>query len=324
MKIIIQIPCLNEESTLEQTVLDIPREIPGADDVEILVVDDGSVDATAMVARDVGVDHIVRHTANRGLAAAFQTGLEASLRLGADVIVNTDGDNQYRGPDIRRLVGPILAGEADVVVGDRRTWTLSHFPIGKRILQVIGSWVVRRLSGTQVPDAVSGFRAFSREAARRLNVLTTFSYTIETLIQAGESGLKVASVPVRTNPKTRESRLFRSVPQFLIMSLWTMVRVYAMYHPLRTFTLLGAAPLFVGIAAILRFIYLWYCGEGDGHVQSLVIGCTALLTGFLTIMIGLMAQLMAANRRLVEMTLDRLRELDINREEEHETVSTHF
>jgi glycosyltransferase involved in cell wall biosynthesis len=310
MKVIVQIPCFNEERTLPQVIADIPRRIEGVDEVEVLVVDDGSTDATSEVARRCGADHLVRHTANQGLARAFRSGLDAALLLGADVIVNTDADNQYAGSAIPDLIRPILDGRADVVVGDRRPSTLAHFSPLKRSLQRIGSFVVRRLSGTTVPDAVSGFRAMSRAAALRLNVLSSFSYTIEMLIQAGKERMAVASVPVPVNPQTRESRLFRSVPQFLTHSMVTTVRTYTRYKPLRVFTYLGGALIVVGGLPVARFLFYYLQGQGNGHVQSLVLGGVLLIFGFVSLLVGVVADLIAFNRMLLEILLTKVRSLE--------------
>lgn len=310
MKLIIQIPCLNEAETLPATLADLPTSIEGVDEIEVLIVDDGSTDETLRIARECGVNHIVRHTRNRGLAASFRTGLDSCLRLGADVIVNTDGDNQYSGADIAKLVAPIIGGRADFVVGDRQTDQIDHFDQTKKFLQRWGSFVVRQLSGTTIPDTVSGFRALSREAALQINVVSSFSYTIETIIQAGSKRLAVESLPVRTNAKTRRSRLFRSIPDFLINSGITIVRMYSMYHPLRVFWVIGLALGVVGLLPILRFLYLFAIGEGGGNVQSLILGGTCIVLAFLMIMIGLVADLISFNRRLIEMCLTRLRELE--------------
>ena len=311
MRVIVQIPCLNETATLPAAVAAVPREIAGVDSVEILVIDDGSTDGTARTAREAGVEHVVRHSGNRGLAAAFRTGIDACLRRGADIIVNTDGDNQYCGADIPALIAPILSGQADVVIGDRQTRRLPHFSFAKKLLQAAGSFAVRRLSGTRVPDAVSGFRAFSREAALHINVLSSFSYTIETLIQAGQRRLRVVAVPVRVNGRTRPSRLFKTTVQFVGQSLVTMVRTYGMYRPLRVFFLLSAVLLLAGAAPIVRFLYLWSLGDGGGHVQSLVLGGALCVMGFLSLLGGLLAELIAVNRQLLEAALEKLRRMEL-------------
>ena len=310
MKLIVQIPCYNEEATLARTVADIPRRIDGIDAVEVLVVDDGSTDRTAEVARGAGVDHIVRHPNNRGLARSFRTGLDACLKLGADIIVNTDGDNQYDGADIPRLIRPILEGRADIVIGDRQTAGLAHFSPTKKWLQAVGSRFAQALSATDVPDAVSGFRAISREAALQLNVISRFSYTIETLIQSGRRRLAIASVPVRSNRTERASRLFKSVPRFIGLSAVTMVRTYAMYQPLRVFFYIGLALSLVGLVPVLRFLYLYAIGEGAGHLQSLVLGGALLVIGFMTFLIGLVADLISFNRQLLEMVLEKVRGIE--------------
>jgi len=311
MKLIVQIPCLNEEETLPQTVADIPRNIPGVEKVEILIVDDGSTDRTVQVAREIGVDHIIRHRNRKGLARAFRTGIDSCLRRGADIIVNTDGDNQYIGADIPKLIAPILEGRADIVVGDRQTHTIPHFSIFKKFLQKAGSAVVRRLSNTDVPDAVSGFRAISREAALHLNIVSPFSYTIEMLIQAGRKYMSVTSVPIRTNPKTRDSRLFSSIPRFLERSLTTMVRMYSMYRPLKMFFAIGMLLSLAGAAPVIRFLYFYFTGDGGGHVQSLILGGVLLIIGFMTFMIGLVADLISFNRQLVEITLEKVRRIEL-------------
>lgn len=311
MKLIVQIPCFNEAETLRQTLGEIPRRIPGVDEIEVLVIDDGSTDGTSERAREVGIDHVVRHKTNMGLARAFRTGIETCLELGADIIVNTDGDNQYAGADIPRLIAPILAGEADIVVGDRQTANVPHFSFGKKLLQALGSFVVRQLSHTDVPDTVSGFRAISREAALHLNIVSSFSYTIEMLIQAGRKQMAVTSVPVGTNAKTRRSRLFKSVPSFVRQSLVTMIRMYAMYRPLRVFFYIGMALSVVGSLPILRFVYLYMNGQGDGHIQSLVLGGVLVVLGFMALLIGLVADLIGFNRQLVEITLEKVRRLEL-------------
>ena len=270
MKLIVQIPCYNEEQTLPQTVADIPRRIEGVDEVEILIVDDGSTDRTVEVAERVGVDHIVRHKNNKGLARTFRTGIDACLSLGADVMVNTDGDNQYAGGDIPKLIQPILDGTADIVIGDRQTRKSAQFSAVKKRLQALGSFAVRNLSETHVPDAVSGFRAMSRDAALQMNIISPFSYTVEMLIQAGKKHLAVALVPIGTNPTTRESRLFKSIPKFIERSLTTMVRMYAMYQPLRVFFYIGIVLSLVGIAPVARFLYFYWVWVWYGKSRSLI------------------------------------------------------
>lgn len=314
MKLIVQIPCFNEEHTLPQTVADIPRRIEGIDEIEILIVDDGSTDRTVEVARGLGVHHVIRHTRNRGLARAFRTGLESCLRLGADIIVNTDGDNQYAGRDIPALCGPILRGEADIVVGDRQTENIEHFSALKKGLQRTGGAVVRALSETDVADVVSGFRALSRDAAIHLNILSPFSYTVEMVIQAGKKHMAIVSVPVATNPSTRPSRLFRNIPGFIRDQAATIIRMYSMYQPLRVFFYIGSVLFLIGAAPVIRFLYFWLNGEGDGHVQSLIIGGILLMMGFFTFMIGLLADLIHFNRQLLEMALARLKALELRRD----------
>jgi glycosyltransferase involved in cell wall biosynthesis len=310
MKLIVQIPCFNEEATLPATLADIPRQIEGVDSVEILVIDDGSTDRTAEIARECGADYVVRHKRNRGLAMTFRSGIDACLRLGADIIVNTDGDNQYAGRDIAKLCRPIVDGEAEIVIGDRQTDRIEHFSAPKKALQRLGSSIVRTLSDTEVPDVVSGFRAISREAAVQLNIVSPFSYTIEMVIQAGKRHMAITSVPVATNPHTRESRLYRSVPQFLREQVTTIVRMYAMYQPLRVFFMIGCALFLVGAYPILRFLWFYFSGEGDGHVQSLIIGSALLMMGSMTFTIGLLADLIHFNRQLLEMTLAHLKARD--------------
>jgi glycosyltransferase involved in cell wall biosynthesis len=313
MKVIVQIPCYNEEATLAETLAEIPRRIPGVDQVEILIVDDGSTDRTVEVAREHGVDHVVRHRMNQGLASAFRTGLDACLRRGADVIVNTDADNQYSGADVPRLIAPILERRADVVVGDRQTDRIEHFSWVKKKLQRVGSWVVRSLSRVEVPDAVSGFRALSRQAALKTNILTSFSYTIEMLVQAGKKRMSVASVPVTVNPRTRESRLYTSVLEFIQRSVVTLVRSYAMYQPLKVFVAIGAVLMLAGALPVLRFLYFYFHGDGSGHVQSLVIAGVLLTMGFMAFLVGLVADLIAFNRQLLEIVLEKIRRLEASR-----------
>ncbi|MCI4644868.1 MAG: glycosyltransferase family 2 protein [Hyphomonadaceae bacterium] len=308
--LIVQIPCLNEACTLPQTLADIPRELPGIDKVEVLIIDDGSMDGTAEVALAHGADHVVINPVNKGLAYSFQRGLEACLARGADIIVNTDGDNQYRGADIARLVEPIVNGRADMVIGDRRTAELSHFSPLKKRLQKLGTRMVARMAGVPVRDAVSGFRAFTARTARSLTVRSTFSYTTETLIQAGKKNFTVLSVPVRVNPVERPSRLFRSMPQFLARSGQTMLRVYAMYEPLKLFLWAGVALMGLGLLPVFRFLANYMFGDGSGMVQSLVLGGVLFIMGTLSVMFSLIADLIAYNRQLLELTLERVRAMD--------------
>ncbi len=316
MKLIIQIPCLNEEASLPATLAGLPRSIDGIDRIEVLVVDDGSTDRTSEVARALGVDHVVRAPVNQGLARAFSAGLDYALRQGADIIVNTDADGQYRGEQIPLLVAPILHHEADVVIGDRRPGRLAHFSPLKRLLQVVGSWVVRQLSGTRVPDATSGFRAFSREAALRLNVVSDFTYTLETIIQAGKKQLMVTHVPVDANPETRPSRLFPGIPSYLLRSAATLVRIYSLYEPLRVFTIIGLLLLAGGSVISARFAWFWFTDGGEGHIQSLILAAVLVLAGVQTILIGLLADLIGSSRRMLEDTLLRVRRLELRDGEE--------
>lgn len=312
MKLIIQIPCYNEEATLPVTLADLPRALPGVDVIEILVVDDGSRDRTSETARALGVQHVVRHRRNRGLAAAFQSGLEAALAAGADIIVNTDADNQYCGADIGLLVAPILAGAADIVVGDRGVAASEHFSPLKRRLQRLGSWVVERAAGIPIPDATSGFRAFSRAAALRLTVLSEYTYTLETLIQAGARGMRVTFVSIRTNPQTRTSRLMRNIPSFMALSAVTILRFYVMYRPLRVFMTAGGALIAAALALGLRFLYFFAGGQGGGHVQSLILAAILTIVGFQVGLIGLIADLVSLNRKMLEETLYRTRRMDLD------------
>jgi len=311
MKLIVQIPCYNEEGTLPATFNDIPKEIEGVDKVEIMIIDDGSTDRTIEVAKELGVDHIIINKNNRGLARTFRTGINECLHRGAEIVVNTDGDNQYAGWDIPKLIQPILDGKADVVVGDRKTSKIAHFSKFKKLLQKVGSFVVKQLSGVQVPDAVSGFRAYSREALLQLNIVSPFSYTIEVLIQAGKKHMAVASVPVGTNEKTRESRLFSSIPKFIERQLTTIIRMYAMYQPLRVFFFIGATLSIIGIIPIIRFLYFYFSGDGSGHIQSLILGGTFTILGFISFLIALVADLINFNRHLIEQTLEKVRRIEL-------------
>jgi glycosyltransferase involved in cell wall biosynthesis len=311
-KLIVQIPCYNEEKTLSQTVSDIPRKIDGIDEIKILVIDDGSTDRTVEVAEEIGVDYIIKNTHNIGLARTFHEGLVACLSFGADIVVNTDGDNQYKGQDIPKLIAPILKGEAEIVVGDRETDKIPHFSPLKKRLQKIGSVVVRMLSETDVRDPVSGFRAFSREAAMKMNVLSPFSYTIETVIQAGKKHITIKSVPIGTNPKTRESRLFKSIPKFLERSLTTMMRMYTMYQPLKVFFIIGCLCILAGLVPSIRFLIHYIMGHGSGHMQSLILAAILFIVGFQVMMIALLADVISFNRKLIEETLLRVRRIEFD------------
>lgn len=319
VKLVVQIPCHNEAETLPEVLAAIPRQVEGVDLIETLVIDDGSTDGTAEVARAHGADHVVTSRKNRGLARSFRLGLDTALQLDADIIVNTDGDNQYVGADIAALVRPILEGQADIVVGDRQTASIESFSVLKRFLQRWGSSVVSRFSEVEIPDAVSGFRAYSREAALDTNVVSSFSYTIETLIQAGRKHHKVVSVPVRVNPVTRPSRLFRSIPQFMTRSVGTLLRIYNMYQPLKVYLYLGGLLILVGTAPIVRFLVYYLMGQGDGKLQSLLLGSVLVILGAVALMFGLLADLMNFNRQLAEMTLERLRRLesDLGKRRDH-------
>ena len=318
IKLIIQIPCFNEEHTLPETIGDFPDKIEGIDIIETLIIDDGSTDRTIEVAKELGVNHIIQNTNNRGLARSFRKGLDACLGLGADIIVNTDGDNQYAGWDIPKLVQPILEGKAEIVIGDRQTHKIKHFSALKKVLQKLGSMVVRQLSGTDVPDVVSGFRAISREAALKLNIISPYSYTIEMVIQAGKKNMAIAHVPVAINPKTRDSRLFKSIPSFIGRQLSSMIRMYAMYEPLRVFFYIGLTISIIGALPIIRFLYFYFTGTGAGHLQSLVLGGVLLIIGFVTFMIGLMADLISFNRQLTEITLEKIRKIELQQHSDNE------
>lgn len=300
MKLIIQIPCYNEAKTLAIALADLPRQIDGFDTVEWLVIDDGSSDETAAVAQANGVHHVVRHSVNLGLARAFMTGLDACQRLGADVIVNTDADNQYNAADIPALVAPILDGRADIVVGARPIDSIEHFSPVKKILQRLGSRVVRFASKTDIPDAPSGFRAISRRAAQQLVVFNDYTYTLETIIQAGQRGIPIVSVPVRVNGDLRPSRLVKSIPSYLRRSIATIIRIFVIYRPFRFFGTIGAVFFICGTLIGLRFLWFYLQGDGEGHVQSLILGSILLGMGFQTILIAFVADLLAANRKLLE------------------------
>jgi glycosyltransferase involved in cell wall biosynthesis len=312
-KLIIQIPCLNEAQTLPATLADLPRSIAGIDAIETLVIDDGSRDGTADVARACGVDHIVRMRRNKGLAAAFAAGIDACLKAGADFIVNTDADNQYAGHEIPRLLEPLLRGEADICIGDRNIAELQHMSWRKRQLQRLGSWVVRQVSNTTVPDTTSGFRAYTREAALRMHIVSEFSYTLESIIQAGKKRMAIAHVPVATNPRTRESRLFDSIWGYVKRSSATIVRIYAMYEPLKVFSYIGVAVFSVGFIIAMRFVYLYLTSftGGGRYIQSLIFAAVLMIVGFQVVLIGLLADVMSANRKLLEDVLYRVRTIEI-------------
>ena len=312
MKLIVQIPCFDEEQTLPAVIRDIPRQVPGIDQVEILVIDDGSNDLTSEVARECGADHVIRFPHNRGLGQAFKAGFDACLRLGADIIVNTDGDNQYYGGDIGKLVAPILGGRADMVIGDRQTQAIAHFSALKRYLQSLGSRVISRLAGLQVPDVASGFRAFSRECALQLSTFTNFDHTAEHVIEAGYRNLAVISVAVRTNPKTRESRLFSNIGKFVFKSGEISLRTYARYAALKVFALCGILTFVTGFCLGVRFLYFFFLtDEGMLHVQSLILAAILLLAGFQMFLTGVIADLIATNRDLLEDALQRVKKLEL-------------
>jgi len=310
MKLIIQIPCFCEETTLPTTLSDLPRSIPGVDVIEVLVMDDGSSDRTAAVARELGVNHVISHKSNRGLAAAFTTALDEALRQGADIIVNTDGDNQYPGSEIARIVAPIADGEADIVIGDRQPATSPHYSSVKRRLHRWGTKVVSWLAGQPIPDPVSGFRAFSREAALQLTIVTSFSYTLESILHAAHKGLRLVFVPIRTNARTRDSRLFCSVFEFMFRSGITLSYVYLIYHVRTLLLRLGVVLMLVGSLPTVRFLLLAITGDSQGHIQSLVIGGCLFLTGCMSLSLGLLAALIALNRRMIEATLERVKRID--------------
>ena len=311
VKVVIQIPCLNEEAILPETLADLPRSLDGVDEIEVLVIDDGSSDRTSLVAREHGVDHVLRAPVNQGLARAFSAGLDFALKRGADIIVNTDADHQYRGDQIQRLIDPILHHEADIVVGNRRPGRVAHFSPIKRMLQVCGSWVVSRLSGIHIPDATSGFRALSREAALRMNVVSDFTYTLETVIQAGKKQLFVAHVDIDVNPQKRPSRLFPGIPSYVLRSISTLVRIYSLYEPMRVFTVIGLLLLTGGTALGLRFVIYYFIDGGAGHIQSLLLAVVLLLAGFQAVLVGLLADLIGSSRRMLEDTLLRIRRLEL-------------
>ena len=311
-KLIIQIPCLNEAETLPATLADLPRSVPGIDVIEVLVIDDGSRDRTADVAKAQGVAHVIRFRQRKGLAAAFIAGIDASLRRGADYIVNTDADNQYAGRDIARLLEPLLRGDADIVVGDRNIRDLEHMSWPRKLLQRLGSWTVRQVSATNVPDTTSGFRAYTREAALRMTIVSDFSYTLESLIQAGKQRMAVTHVPISTNPRTRPSRLFGSVLSYIKRSAATIVRIYTMYEPLKVFTYIGTTIFVAGFLISMRFLYYFlFTFESEGKVQSLILSAVLMIVGFQVVLIGLVADVISGMRKLLEDLLYRVRRMEL-------------
>jgi len=312
VKLIIQIPCLNEEQTLPLTIRDLPKQIEGVDCIETLVVDDGSCDRTVEVAKELKVDHILKLGSNKGLAKAFLAGLDRALELGADIIVNTDADNQYNANDIPKLIQPILQKRADMVVGNRRVETIKHFSPWKIFLQKCGSWFVRQISGTKVPDATCGFRAWSRSAAMQVNVVSDFTYTVETLISAGSHNLAMEYVDIRVNEQLRESRLFPSISSYLKRTLVTIIKIYSMYKPLKVFTIAGGITFALGFAIGCRYLYFFFQGMTEGHIQSLILSAILLIVGFQIIMMGIVADLIAINRKLLEDIQGRVKKRDMN------------
>ena len=315
MKLIIQIPCLNEAETLEIALNDLPRHIDGIDEIEYLIINDGSTDNTVEVAKNWGVNYVVTFTRNKGLAKGFMAGIDACLRNGADIIVNTDADNQYCGEDIEKLVRPILEGKSDIVIGERPIYKTEHFSPLKKKLQHFGSYVVRVASKTDIPDAPSGFRAYSREAAMHLNVMNNYTYTLETIVQAGRTSMAIDSVPIRTNGELRKSRLFHSMFGYVKRSMLTIIRAFLMYRPLTFFSILGLIPFVAGLGLGIRFLVYLFMGAGGGHVQSLIFASTLLLLGFMTFILGLQADIIANNRKLLEDIQYRVRRLDYHEEE---------
>lgn len=306
-KLVVMIPCFNEETTLPLVIKSIPQKIPGISKIETLVIDDGSTDKTFQVAKRLKVNHILKHIKNKGLARSFADGIDFCLQKGADIIVNTDGDNQYPQQDIPRLIRPILDGKARIVIADRQTSKIKNFSLAKKLLQRFGSWVVRWISGTDIPDAVSGFRAFSKEAAMQLNIITDFSYTIETIIQAGKKKIPITSIPITVNPKTRDSRLFQNPWGYIKQSTATIIRVFTMYEPLKVFSYIGGVIFLLGFLIGARFLYLNFIGEPGAHIQSLLLAAVLLIVSFQIFLIGLVADLIAGNRKIIEKILSDLR-----------------
>jgi len=311
-KLIIQIPCYNEEETLDITLSALPRKIPGIDVVEWLIIDDGSIDRTSEVAKEMGVDHIIKHTCNQGLAKAFMSGIEASIKAGADIIVNTDADNQYSAEDIPKLVEPILSGKAEIVIGSRPIKDIEDFSTIKKKLQSLGSWVVRLASKSDIPDAPSGFRAMSRNAASQLNVFNEYTYTLETIIQAGQKNMSITSVPVRTNKYLRPSRLVKSIGSYVQRSILTIIRIFMTYRPFMFFALPGVISFVLGMLISFRFLFFYFTESGAGHIQSLILAALLIGSGFFLIVVGLMADLISVNRQLLEKINWRVRKMETN------------
>lgn len=322
MKLIIQIPCFNEADTLEVTLNDLPKHIDGIDEIEYLIIDDGSHDNTAEVAKKWGVNYVVRFRRNKGLAKGFMAGLDACLKNGADIIVNTDADNQYCGADIETLVRPILEKRAHIVIGERPIDDTEHFSPLKKKLQHFGSWVVRKASKTTIPDAPSGFRAYSREAAMRINVINDYTYTLETIVQSGREKMAVISVPIHTNPELRESRLLHSMWGYIKKSMLTIVRTYLMYRPLYFFFMLGSILALVGVGFFVRYFVFFCSGEGGGHLQSLILASTLLIVGFQTIVVGLLGDVISANRKILQDVQYHVRKMDYSRQEQEDEKSS--
>lgn len=314
MKLIIQIPCYNEAETLEIALNDLPKQIDGIDEIEYLIIDDGCTDNTVEAAKNWGVHHVVSFAQNKGLAKGFMAGLDACLKNGADIIVNTDADNQYCAEDIPKLIQPILDKKADIVIGERPIDETTHFSWMKKKLQHFGSWVVRKASKTDIPDAPSGFRAFSREAAMRINVINDYTYTLETIVQAGRNKIPITSVPVRTNPELRKSRLFHSMFGYVKKSILTILRALMMYKPLHCFTLVAAIPTVIGLGIGVRFLAYYFAGRGNGHTQSLMLACTLLIIGFVTFVIGMLADVISANRKILEDVQYHVKKQEYDRE----------
>lgn len=310
MKLIIQIPCYNEAETLTVALNDLPKSIEGIDEIETLIINDGSKDDTVRVAREWGVNYVVNFRRNKGLAKGFMAGIDACLRNGADIIVNTDADNQYNGADIEKLVRPILEGKTDIVIGARPIDNIEHFSPLKKKLQHLGSWVVRKASNTDIPDAPSGFRAYSREAAMRLNVTNEYTYTLETIVQAGRDKIAMESVDIRTNAELRPSRLFKSMFGYVKRSIGTIVRAYVMYKPLKFFTIVGLIPFLIGLALGIRYLVFIFIGQSGGHIQSLILSSILILMGFMTFIIGIQADIIAKNRKLLEDIQYHVRKMD--------------